>query len=87
VLPESVWRDLPNWLDSADPYLDTQDQALIYAMDLGARVGKVAVRVNFNEKGRFDGVRARIVSNFIQTGGMVNVRNITEPHFIPLRGN
>jgi hypothetical protein len=63
-------------LDAAVPYLDTHDNSLMYAIDLGAKLGKIAVRVNYNEKGRFDGARARIVSNFIQTGGQVEVNNM-----------
>jgi len=76
ALPDGVWRDLPMLLESAVPYLDTQDGSLIYAIDLGADIGKVVVRVNYNEKGRFEGVRAKIVSNFIQTGGLVEPNNI-----------
>ena len=71
AIPDEVWRNLPELLQAAIPYLDTVDQALIYAIDLGLKVGKVVVRVNYNEKGRFDGIRARIVSNFVQTGGVV----------------
>jgi hypothetical protein len=85
ALPIDVWRDLPRLLETADPYLDTRDQALLYAIDLGPRWGKVVVRINFNEKGRFDGVRDRIVSNFVQTGGMVDPANFAEPHMILLK--
>jgi|GEM_PF-496580 len=86
TLPVDVWRDLPRLLEVATPYLDTRDTALIYAIDLGARWGKLVVRVNYNEKGRFNGKRSRIVSNFVQTGGLVDVDNITsEAHMVPLR--
>lgn len=86
ALPAEVWSDLPRLLEQAEPYLDTRDQALVYAIDLGERWGKVVVRVNYNEKGRFDGVRARIVSNFVQTGGWVEPRNIVhEQHLAPLK--
>lgn len=86
ALPPDVWRDLPRLLESAAPYLDTRDQALVYAIDLGLRWGKIVIRVNYNEKGRFNGARARLVSNFVQTGGVVDAANITsEPHMVPLR--
>lgn len=85
VLPDSVWRDLPTLLDSAIPYLDTRDMALIYEIDLGERSGKVVVRVNYNEKGRFNGVRATITSNFIQTGGVVDKFNLTEARYVLLK--
>ncbi len=75
-LPEEIWRSLPEKLDQATPYLDTVDNGLIYAFDLGMKMGKVMIRINFNEKGRFDGVRARIVSNFIKTGGVVEASNL-----------
>jgi len=86
ALPEDVWRNLPTLLQDATPYLDTVDHALIYTMDLGEKVGKVVVRVNYNAKGRFEGVRARLVSNFVQTGGIVKWHNIeTEPYLINLK--
>lgn len=86
TLPLQVWRDLPRLLEQAQPYLDTHDQALVYVIDLGERRGKVVVRVNYNEKGRFSGARARIVSNFVRTGGMVLPRNIDrEQHLVPLK--
>lgn len=77
ALPESVWRDLPVHLAEAAVYLDTQDSSLMYVVELGEKLGKLAVRVNYNAKGRFDGVRARIVSNFVQTGGLVERKNMT----------
>lgn len=85
AIPESVWRDLPMQLQAATPYLDTQDKALIYFIDLGPRLGKIAVRINYNEKGRFGGVRARIVSNFIQTGGLVDQFNQAEARYVLLK--
>lgn len=84
ALPDSVWRDLPQQLEAAAPYLDTQDNSLVYVLDLGKRGGKVVVYVNWNEKGRFDGVRARIVSNFVQTGGVVDKFNLAEKRYVPL---
>lgn len=76
ALPTRVWRDLPQLLDAAPAWLDTQDTALLYAIDAGAGLGKVVVRVNYNAKGRFDGMRERIVSNFIQTGGLIDADNL-----------
>ena len=86
ALPESAWRDLPVHLAQATVYLDTQDGSLMYVVELGAKLGKFAVRVNYNAKGRFDGVRARIVSNFVQTGGLVEKNNIhTGTQYVPLK--
>lgn len=84
-LPVEVWCELPRLLDTAEAYLDTNDQALIYSVDLGARWGKLVVRVNRNMKGRFNGVRAHLVSNFVQTGGLVDPDNMAEPHMVPLK--
>ena len=77
-LPQDVWRRLPELLATARTYLDTADTALVYELDLGPRVGKVVVRVNYNAKGRFDGERASITSNFIQTGGWVAPDNLAK---------
>lgn len=85
ALPDEVWRDLPAVLESATAYLDTQNMTLLYAVDLGERAGKVVVRVNYNQKGRFDGARQRIVSNFVATGGMVNKTNLAEARYVLLK--
>ena len=77
-LSEDVLRNLPTELNSATPYLDTEDLALVYAIDLGEQLGKVVVRVNYNEKVRLEGVREKIVSNFVSTGGVVEIANITK---------
>ena len=76
-LPDRVWRDLPTALETATPYLDTQNNTLVYTIDLEDKLGKVVIRVNYNAKGQFDGVRAKLVSNFAVTGGAVEARNIT----------
>jgi hypothetical protein len=60
-------------------HLDTQDLALVSALDVDNVVGKVVVRVNFTEKGRFAGLRQRITSNFIQTGGLVRASDLAAP--------
>jgi hypothetical protein len=77
ALPDSVWRDLPLYLVDAIVYLDTHDGSLMYVVDLGEKIGKLAVRVNYSAKGRFDGVRAKTVSNFIQTGCLVERNNMS----------
>jgi Phage Mu protein F like protein len=86
ALPDSVWRDLPTELASATPYLDTQNNTLVYAIDLGVQMGKVVIRVNYNAKGQFDGVRAKFVSNFAVTGGVVDANNMTiGTQYLPLK--
>jgi hypothetical protein len=86
ALPDSVWRDLPTALESATPYLDTQNNTLVYTIDLGEKLGKVVIRVNYNAKGQFDSVRAKLVSNFAITGGVVDVKNIlTDERYLPLK--
>lgn len=85
ALPVDLWRNLPEQLDGAATYLDATDQVLLYVVDLGLRKGKVVVRVNYNAKGQFDGVRARITSNFIQTGGQVDAFNLSDARYVPLR--
>jgi len=84
AIPESVWRDLPLHLDAATPYLDTADNSLIYAIDLGGKAGKVVVRVNYNEKGRVAGLRTKIESNFVRTGGLVEKYNMLEANYVSL---
>ncbi len=78
AMPQEVWRELPALMRGATLYLDTVDQALVYALDLPSGTGKVVVRVNFNVKGQFGGVRERITSNFITTGGVVDSDNIAK---------
>lgn len=78
AIASEIWRDLPLHLENARAWLDTHDEALIYALELGERWGKVVVRVNYNASGRFDGKRARIKSNFVSTGGWVKSKNLLE---------
>lgn len=86
ALPDSVWRDLPTELATATPYLDTQNNTLIYTIALSTQLGKVVIRVNYNAKGQFDGVRAKIVSNFAVTGGVVDISNVTMgTQYVPLK--
>jgi hypothetical protein len=84
TLPADVWAQLPDLLDTAATYLDTVDEALIYVIDLDPKAGKVVVQVNFNRKGQFDGVRAKVTSNFIDTGGLVDPTNIDPTRYEPL---
>lgn len=85
ALADKVWRDLPAMLQDAAAYLDTQNNTLLYAVDLDERAGKVVIRVNYNEKGRFDGARSRITSNFVQTGGVVDKDNLQESRYVQLK--
>lgn len=86
TLPEEVWLNLPDHLAIADIYLDTQDTALVYAFDAGDNKGKVVVRVNYSEKIRTaDGKRARIVGNFISTGGVVKESDLHSERYIALK--
>lgn len=84
-LPLAVWRDLPALLETATPYLDKVDQALIYALDLPNAVGKLVIKVNYREKGRFNGVRDRVTSNFIATGGIIEKGDLPASRFLPLK--
>ncbi len=83
-LPEEVWQDLPTLLESAVPYLDTEDLALIYVIDAPGGLGKLVVRVNYKEKARFDGVRDRITSNFIRTGGWIDEGDLGASRYVKL---
>lgn len=85
ALAVQVWRELPTHLARAQAYLDTQDQALVYAFDVAdAGTAKVVVRINYREKGRFDGERARVTGNFVLTGGTVEPFNLREVRYVPL---
>ena len=84
TLPDNAWRDLPIQLDNAKAYIDTTDQALIYVLDLGEALGKVVVRVNYNEKGQFGGVRAKVISNFVRTGGSLEPGDLKSLRYKPL---
>ena len=85
ALPLDVWRNLPDKLGGAPVYLDTQDQALLYVIDAGGALGKVVVRVNYNARGQFDGVRDRITSNFIQTGGVVELADLQAARYMRIQ--
>ena len=76
TLPLSVWRALPDYLDTATPYLDTRDTAFVYAFDLPDEFGKVVVRVNYADKINLQGKRTRFTSNFVRTGGVIKPDDI-----------
>lgn len=86
AIPHEVWRELPTLLEKATPYWDKVKKNLIYAIDLGPKVGKFVVEINYNEKGWFDGVRAKLVSNFVRTGGVVEPANLQDPRYVALSG-
>lgn len=77
-----VWRNLPELLGSAVAYLDTQDTALVYVLDMPGSLGKVVVRVNYNAKAQIDGVRLKLTSNFIQTGGTIDPGAVVAPRYV-----
>jgi hypothetical protein len=86
ALPEDVWLNLPDHLAGADIYLDIQDAALVYAFDYDEHKGKIVVKVNYSEKIRTeDGKRARVVGNFISTGGVVEAYNLTSNKYMLLK--
>lgn len=86
AIPDEVWRELPALLENATPYWDKVKKNLIYAIDLGPKVGKFAVEINYNEKGWFDGVRAKLVSNFVRTGGLVKPTSLKDTKYVALNG-
>lgn len=77
ALPMDVWLNLADYLDKAEPYLDTINSTLLYAFDLPGVTGKVVVRVNHSKKVKEDGKRKTLASNFIVTGGIINPDNLT----------
>jgi hypothetical protein len=86
-LPLDMWRRLPVLLRDAEPWFDTTDPALIYVFDAGGDAGKIALRINYRDKIRdAAGIRHRIQSNFVRTGGIVEASDVQEPHYKPLFG-
>jgi hypothetical protein len=77
-LTETFWASLPTQLAQATAYLDTADQALIYAINQGdGQTAKVVLRINYADKARLGRQRQRVTANFIQTGGVVETINLT----------
>lgn len=74
VLGLDTWRNLPDLLNRAAVYLDTQDTALIYVFDSADGMGKIAVRVNYTAKIQGSAGREKITSNFIRSGGVIDAR-------------
>jgi len=74
ALPLDVWLNLTKYLDQATPYLDTLDQALIYAFDIPGELGKIVVRINYSSKVN----RESLNSNFIRTGGLIEQQDLLE---------
>lgn len=83
-LPVEIWENLRDLLESATPYLDTEDLALIYVIDAPDGLGKIVVRINYKEKARFDGIRDRITSNFIRTGGWIESGDLGSARYVKL---
>ncbi len=97
VLPLDVWLNLSEYLNSATPYLDTENNTLLYAFGLPGVMGKIVVRVNYTNKVRVGGVRQVITSkvrvggvrqvitsNFIVTGGVIEDVVLTDSRYILL---
>ncbi|MDR2221009.1 MAG: hypothetical protein LBE24_10610 [Methylobacillus sp.] len=85
TIPLEVWEKLPEYLDTADPYWDTEDPGLVFGFDLPDKKGKVAVNVNHASKVRIAGVRHIVRSNFIATGGLIDERNLSDKRYVPLK--
>lgn len=86
ALAEAVWRELPERLKTATPYLDTEDVGLVYVFDAPEGLGKVAVRVNYASKVQAGEKRERVTSNFIRTGGVIEPENLTQnPRYVELK--
>lgn len=52
AIPDNVWRNLPSELENANAYLDTKNNTVLYAIDLGSDLGKV-VAVELQRKNIF----------------------------------
>lgn len=81
ALPSDVLARLPELLPQADVYLDTEDQALVYAIPVDGQAGKIVVRVNYTEKGRMGGERVKLTANYVQTGGLVQPSDLAAPRY------
>ena len=75
-----------NW-DRAEVYLDTLDQALLYAVPLedGLRA-KVVIRPNYADKTRLGRQRQPVTANFVQTGGVADY-DLAAARYMPLKMN
>jgi hypothetical protein len=84
ALPLKVWQNLPMYLQTAVPYLDTQDQAVLYVFELPGVAGKVVIRLNRVEKISGAGRREKVLANFIVTGGVIRAENLSGDRYLPL---
>jgi hypothetical protein len=73
ALPVEVWRNLPTYLQTAQPFLDTQNQALLYVFDLPGRACKVVIRLSRVKKISGAGQRHKTLTNF---SGMIRAENL-----------
>jgi len=91
ALPLSTWKNLPALMDGAEVWLDTLDNRLLFVFqsDGSGKMEKVAVAVNYVEKARLAGTkgkRQKLRSNYIRTGGLVDILNIdNNPRYVFLR--
>lgn len=84
ALPLQAWRDLPRMLETAQAYWDTEDPALVYAVDTEDGLGKVLVRINYRDKLRVGSQRTRVRSNFVRTGGVIEAGDLSPGRYVPL---
>ena len=79
--PAQLWRDLPTLLAAADVYLDTEDQALVYAVRVGRST--FTVRVDYQEA-RPAGVPSG-GANFVQAAGPMPQGGLPSPRYERLK--
>lgn len=83
--PMDVLRDLRTEMNKAEVYFDTKKSNMLYVFDLGEVLGKIAVELNYNETALFNGVRSKVRSNFIKTGGIIQRFNILDERYVKLK--
>lgn len=75
---------VPGRNEATNILLNSADNTLNHAIDLGQRLGKIVVRVNFNEIGRFDGTRSHRLK-LHSYRGMVERYNLdSQPNYLLL---
>ncbi|THF60913.1 phage head morphogenesis protein [Pseudothauera rhizosphaerae] len=84
ALSVQTWRDLSRLLETATPYWDNTDPALVYAFDAQGSTGKVLVRINYRDKLRSGERRTRLTSNFVRTGGVIDAADLQGSRYTPL---
>ena len=85
ALPQELLRDLPDMMNRAAIYWDSESGELLYVVDVGDQAGKVVVRMNYNQSGWFDGVRQKLTSNFVITGGVVTAQNLADARYVLIK--